>query len=88
MGSQRQRIEAKLSSFIREWLVDEEPASGDPLASDAVDSLGLEQLALYIEHEFGVTIDGEEIDTENFASISTLAALIESKSINPRSARR
>lgn len=73
-------IEARLSRFISEELLEEELTEGaDPLAADAIDSLGLEQLLEHIQTEFGVAIADEEMIGENFASVPTLAAFIESK---------
>jgi acyl carrier protein len=79
VGEERERIEGSLMRFI-DRLLDEKPTEGaDPLAIDAVDSLGLEQLVKYVEAEFEVTIRNEEMVRRNFGSVSTLAALIESK---------
>lgn len=75
----RQEIEQALRRFIVEELVDERHDDRDPLAASAVDSLGLEQLAGYIEERFGVVLDDEEMVAENFESLSVLAALVDSK---------
>lgn len=80
MGERRERIEDSLTGFIVDRLLDERLAEGtDPLAADAVDSLGLEQLVKYVEAEFEVTIRNEEMVRRNFGSIPTLASLIEAK---------
>ena len=50
-----------------------------PLAEGAVDSLGLEQLAEYVDEVYGVVIEDEEIVDENFESLTALAALVVSK---------
>ncbi|MFL5515974.1 MAG: phosphopantetheine-binding protein [Gemmatimonadales bacterium] len=64
--------------IVRELL--EEPFEGrDPLAAEACDSLALEQLIDYIEEEFGVAFEDEELVRENFSSIPTLAALVKAK---------
>jgi acyl carrier protein len=69
-----------LGRYIVENLLDEELADGvDPLASDAVDSLGLEQLALFIGDEFGVTIRDADMSSRNFASVQRLASFVEEK---------
>ncbi len=70
--------EDKLRAFIVEMLLDGEP-EGDPLAADAIDSLGLQQLAEYIEEEFGVVLADREMVRKNFADVPTLAAFIASK---------
>lgn len=73
-------IESRLRSFIVDELLEEggEDAE-DPLAEDAVDSLGLEQLVEYIEEEFGVSIPSEEMVGSNFGGIAALAALVDAK---------
>ncbi len=76
---QRRSVEQKLEYFVFDELFDGRDREGDPLEADAIDSLGLEQLVDYIEHEFGVTISDEEMVKENFASVATLAAFIDSK---------
>ena len=75
----RAEVEAALERFIVEELV-EDPHDGiDPLATDAVDSLGLEQLCEFVEEEFGVTLGDEEMIAENFESIPALATFVEAK---------
>ena len=77
---QREEIERKLERFIVEELIEDLYDGRDPLAeTDAVDSLGIEQLAEYIEEEFGVSLDDEEMVAENFSSIPVLAAFVDSK---------
>lgn len=76
----RRRIEADLRDFIRESLLDADQPDGiDPLAADAVDSLGLEQLVAHVESGYGVTIANEEMVRQNFSSVAALAALVDSK---------
>lgn len=47
--------------------------------SNLVDSLGIFQLVMFLEHEFGVEIRDEELTPENFGTIHAIARLIESK---------
>ena len=77
------RVGDKIRTFIVETLIDEDIGEGDPLTADEVDSLGLEQLADYIEEEFGVRIEDEDMVRRNFASVATLAAFVESKRALP-----
>ena len=55
------------------------PTEGDPLAEDAVDSLGIEELVSYIEETFGVTFRDDEVVARNFASVPTLARVVNQK---------
>lgn len=76
MTNGRPQIELKLERFILDELLDEAYGGGDPLATEAVDSLGHEQLVGYIEDEFGVRIADAEMVRENFESVPVLAAFI------------
>lgn len=78
-AERRQAIEQKLQGFIVDELLDGMYDCRDPLASGAVDSLGLEQLAEYIAEEYGVELRDEEMVAENLESIPVLAALVDSK---------
>jgi acyl carrier protein len=76
----RSGVERTLQRFIVEELLDTDLYDGgDPLAGGEVDSLGLEQLAEYVEEEFGVELGDEEMVEENFESVPVLAALVDSK---------
>lgn len=71
--------ERRLRSFIVDHLLEEPFEGDDPLAEGAVDSLGLEQLAEYVDEVYGVVIEDEEITDENFESLAALAALVSAK---------
>lgn len=75
----REEIERKLERFIADELLEESYDGRDPLASGVVDSLGIEQLAEYVEQELGVVLRDEEMVHETFESIPALATLIESR---------
>ena len=79
MPEARPDVERSLLGFILEELVDERYAGGDPLATEAVDSLGIEQLIEFVEEEFGVRLREEELGEEHFESVEALAALISSR---------
>jgi len=80
----RADIEEKLTRFILDELLEEDPRGEDPLTVDELDSLGLEQLVEYIDEAFGVTVRGEEMVRENFKSIPALRAFVESRLAEPR----
>jgi acyl carrier protein len=71
--------ERQLREFVVAELLEEPFLGDDPLAAGAVDSLGIEQLIEYIEEAFGVELADEEVVHENFESLPTLAALVDSK---------
>ncbi len=80
MGSDRAQIESTLRGYVVERLLDGDVGvDEDPLTTDSVDSLGLEQLVDFVRREFGVEIRGEEMVRKNFGSIAALATLVEAK---------
>lgn len=44
--------------------------------TEAVDSAALLELATFVENEFGIQIEDEEIVAENFATVADLVALV------------
>jgi acyl carrier protein len=60
-------------------LTDDHETSRDPLADGLLDSLAIEQLIQYLEGQFRITFEDGELVSENFASIETLASLVDSK---------
>jgi len=72
-------VQAKLRQFIEQEILEEESPVEDPLAEGLLDSLAVEQLIAYIEEEYGVMLDDDELVAENFASLAIVADLIESK---------
>jgi acyl carrier protein len=47
------------------------------IQSGIIDSLGIMTMLSFLEEEFTLQIPGEDLIPENFASISTIAALVE-----------
>ena len=45
--------------------------------TQAIDSLGLQQIITFIEQQFKITIDDDDLMPENFESVNAIAALIE-----------
>lgn len=77
-------IEDKVRTFIVEelnWdgspseLTDEYPL----IDRHVLDSLGLFQLVSFIEAEFGVSIDDEELTPEHFGTLQEIARLVQAK---------
>jgi acyl carrier protein len=57
----------------------ESVTDGTDLHSEGLDSLMLMQLILLLEREFTVAITPEDLDRENFSSITNIAALVRRK---------
>ena len=76
-------IRDRLRGFIASELVfSEDPDQiGDStlLLGGAVDSLGLMRLVSFIEDEFTVSIDDDEVTPDNFRTISDIVRLVDHK---------
>jgi acyl carrier protein len=76
-------IKEKVKTFIREsFLFDNAAQIGDEeslLEKGIIDSTGVLELILYLEEEFGVKIEDEEVIPENLDSIANIENLIRSK---------
>lgn len=46
------------------------------IETGAFDSLGILELVAFIENEFGVRFEDEDVSSENFASIQTVAGFV------------
>ncbi len=74
------------AAAIREWL--QENVTGNREVSDdeqliengVLTSLQTVELVMFLEDRFGVTVEDEELDEENFSSVRTIADLVTSKS--------
>lgn len=70
------RVAAILTDRLRiEGVTD----STDLFAAAAIDSLGLVELLVSLEEEFGISIDGDDLDLDRFRSIASIAAFVSSK---------
>lgn len=76
MDNTKARIKEFLSRFFRnhDLAVDE-----DIFSLGFVNSLLAMQLVTFVEKEFNVTIDNDDLDLDNFRSINAIADLIQRK---------
>jgi methoxymalonate biosynthesis acyl carrier protein len=51
----------------------------DIFASGFVNSMFAMQLVQFVESEFGITVDSEDLDLDNFRSVTAIAALVARK---------
>jgi acyl carrier protein len=72
-------VEEQVRNYIQEELLEGAEIPVDPLAEGMLDSLAVEQLIGYIEDEFGVIFEDEELVAENFASVDTVIGLVNAK---------
>jgi acyl carrier protein len=73
------RTSKRIRRFVDELVEERVDKHDDPLALGLLDSLAIEQLITYLEEEFHLEFDDEELVWENFATIDTVAALVDDK---------
>jgi methoxymalonate biosynthesis acyl carrier protein len=62
--------------FSDELMAEVETPDADLLQAGVLDSLKLVELLLHLEQRFGLTVAMEELDTEDFRSIHSIARLV------------
>jgi acyl carrier protein len=82
----RRREMADTRAEIRKYIEDEfvvtdglDLDAADLLEEEVIDSLGIFSLISFIEEKFGVAVEPEEINLENFQTLDTITKLVESK---------
>jgi acyl carrier protein len=79
----RDTVEVKTT--IQDWLRENVGTKGDlshdyPLIENGLlTSLQTMELVMFMEGEFGITVDDEDIVEENFATLGDIVALVENK---------
>ena len=72
----KERIRDFLSRYVRNHQLSDDD---DIFALGFVNSMMAMQLVLFVEKEFGVTVEDEDLDLINFRSVSAIANLVERK---------
>ncbi len=73
------------SAAIREWLQENvtgnRPVSDDELLIEngVLTSLQTVELVMFMEERFGIVVEDDELDEETFATVQSIASLVESK---------
>lgn len=83
--TQRQHREIRLRQFILEnYLFTHDPAALDNedsfLQTGILDSMGILEVIYFLEQEFGIKVEDDEMVPENLDSINNLLAYTERKS--------
>ena len=78
------QVEAEIRTFILDELGwpgprDALDESTPVLDGDVIDSMGVYELATFLEQQYGIEILDDEVLPENFGSISALARLVDAK---------
>lgn len=72
----KEKIRAFVSRYIRgaEWRDDE-----DIFARGLVNSLLAMQLVMFVEKEFGIAVEDEDLEMDNFRSVDAIADFVQRK---------
>lgn len=76
MEENKEKIRAFLQRFLRNHDIQD---GEDIFALGFVNSLFAMQLVQFVEHEFGVVVEDEDLDIDNFKSVDAIAHLVERK---------
>jgi acyl carrier protein len=74
-------IKDELIDFLTTEVLEEatELSPDQPLLQGLLDSFGLLALLNFIEEQYGVAVDHDQVVTSNFSSVSALAAFVDTK---------
>jgi len=73
---------AIIAYITDEFVIDEtdvDIATANLLEEEIIDSLGIFTLVSFIEDKFGVSIEPEEVNLDNFESVDAIAKLVDGK---------
>jgi acyl carrier protein len=70
-----QQLRRFLGERLKIDLADEDPI----FAPGRVNSLFAMQLVLFVEKQFGISVDSDDLDMKNFATIASIARLVARK---------
>ena len=72
----KEKIRRFLSRFVGDAIFDD---ADNIFEKGLVNSLFAMQLVVFIENDMGITLENEDLELDNFISINSISALIESK---------
>ena len=72
----KQKIREFVSRFVRDHQLGD---AEDIFATGFVNSMFAMQLVQFVETTFGITVESDDLDIDNFRSIDAIAALVERK---------
>ena len=81
MGVDTENVTATIRGWLKENITGSGEVSDDyPLIENGVlTSLQTVELVMFMEERFGIVVEDEELDEENFGSIDAIANLVASK---------
>ncbi len=75
-------FKAKIREFLARFFQDLNLADDEDIfALGFINSLFAMQLVLFVENEFGLKVEDDDLDIENFRTLNALAALITRKTV-------
>lgn len=78
MEQHKESIKAFLTRYFRNHELED---NKDIFAQGFVNSLFAMQLVLFVEQEFGIAIENDDLDFDNFRTINAIAQLVERKTV-------
>jgi acyl carrier protein len=71
---------AKIREFLSRFFRDHQLADDEDIfASGYVNSMFAMQLVQFVEQEFGITVESEDLELDNFRTVDAISALVERK---------
>jgi methoxymalonate biosynthesis acyl carrier protein len=75
-----ENVKQKANEFVSQYLNNADVAPDvDLFATGLVNSLFAMQLVLFVEKEFGVAVENEDLDYDNFKSIDAIGGFVSRK---------
>lgn len=75
-----QEVTSKASAFVSQYVNGADVAPDvDLFSTGMVNSLFAMQMVLFVEREFGIEVDNEDLDYENFKSVHAICDFIHRK---------
>jgi methoxymalonate biosynthesis acyl carrier protein len=76
-------IQSQIKTFLAKFFGNHDlQPDEDIFALGFVNSMFAMQLVLFVEQEFNISVENEDLELENFRTIKAIANLVERKSIN------
>lgn len=76
----KERVRSFLSTYLRDKHLREDT---DLFASGLLSSLFAMELVLFVEEEFSIVVENEDLDLDHFCSIRAITRFVEKKRKNP-----
>lgn len=77
-------LDEKISDFVVGTLIEDRDVRiqrDTPLLNGLITSIALMELVVFLEDEFGVSFEYEDIDEENFGTVERICRFVESKTV-------